>query len=194
MRSLVVTSALPGEGKSTIALGLATSAARLHKRVLLIDGDLRSPSLHKKLNLPNDRGLSTLLASNGTISSHDVIQSSNSTIDILTAGPIPSDSVTLLSSEWMQKLIAKFEQDYDLVIIDSPPILGTVDTIQLASYAGGVVAVARIDRITRGEFSQAISVLQKLNLIGVIANAVKELPHNYNYKSIGVDDEDDDEE
>jgi succinoglycan biosynthesis transport protein ExoP len=194
VRSLVVTSALPHEGKSTIALGLATSAARLHKRVLLIDGDMRSPSLHKNLNLPNDRGLSTLLTSKGAITSDEVIQSSNSTIDILTAGPIPSDSVTLLSSEWMQTLISKFEQDYDLVIIDSPPVLGTVDTIQLASYADGVVAVARIDRITRGEFSQSISVLQKLNLIGVIANAVKELPHNYNYKSIAVEEDEDEEE
>ncbi|MBD2175813.1 CpsD/CapB family tyrosine-protein kinase [Pseudanabaena sp. FACHB-1998] len=189
VRSLVITSALPGEGKSTIALGLATCAARLHKRVLLIDADMRSPTLHKKLNLPNDRGLSTLLASNGNIDSRDVIQSSNSTIDILTAGPIPSDSVTLLSSEWMQKLISRFEQEYDLVIIDSPPVLGTVDTIQIASCSGGVVAVGRIDRITRGEFSQAISVLQKLNLIGVIANAVKELPHSY--KSVDEDDEED---
>jgi polysaccharide biosynthesis transport protein len=188
VRSLVITSALPGEGKSTIALGLATSAARLHKRVLLIDADMRSPSLHKKLNLPNERGLSTLLSSKGTVDSQDVIQSSNSAIDILTAGPIPSDSVTLLSSEWMQKLISQFEQDYDLVIIDSPPVLGTVDTIQIASCSGGVVSVARIDRITRGEFSQSISILQKLNLIGVIANAVKELPHSYN--PVGIGDED----
>ncbi|WP_271253989.1 GumC family protein [Pseudanabaena sp. Chao 1811] len=192
VRSLVITSALPNEGKSTIALGLATSAARLHKRVLLIDADLRAPTLHKKLNLPNERGLSTLLASKGSIDSRDVIQSSNTTIDILTSGPIPSDSVTLLSSEWMQKLISSFEQEYDLVIIDSPPILGTVDTIQIASCSGGVVAVARIDRITRGEFSQAISILQKLNLIGVIANAVKELPHSY--KSVASDEEEEEED
>jgi len=192
VRSLVITSALPNEGKSTIALGLATSAARLHKRVLLIDADLRAPTLHKKLNLPNERGLSTLLASKGSLDSRDVIQSSNTTIDILTSGPIPSDSVTLLSSEWMQKLISSFEQEYDLVIIDSPPILGTVDTIQIASCSGGVVAVARIDRITRGEFSQAISILQKLNLIGVIANAVKELPHSY--KSVASDEEEEEED
>ena len=188
LRSLVITSALPGEGKSTIAVGIATSAARLHKRVLLIDADMRSPTLHKNLNLPNERGLSTLLASKGTVNSQDVIQSSNSTIDILTAGPIPSDSVTLLSSEWMQTLISSFEQEYDLVIIDSPPVLGTVDTIQIVSCSGGVIAVGRIDRITRGEFAQAISVLQKFNLVGIIANGVKELPHSY--KSVDINDED----
>ncbi|NUN65101.1 polysaccharide biosynthesis tyrosine autokinase [Pseudanabaena biceps] len=193
VRSLVITSALPGEGKSTIAIGLATSAARLHKRVLLVDADMRSPTLHKKLNLPNERGLSTLLASKGSIDSRDVIQTSNSTIDILTAGPIPSDSVTLLSSEWLQKLIASFEETYDLVIIDSPPVLGTVDTIQIASCSGGVIAVARIDRITRGEFSQAISVLQKLNLIGVIANAVKDLPHSYKTAIVNPQEQNDED-
>ena len=184
VRSLVITSALSGEGKSTIAIGLATCAARLHKRVLLIDADMRKPTLHKKLNLSNARGLSTLLASQGSIDSRDVIQSSNTTIDILTAGPIPKDSVTLLSSEWLQQLISSFEEDYDFVIIDSPPVLGTVDTIQIATCSSAVVAVGRIDRITRGEFTQAISILQKLNLIGVIANGVKELPHIYSDEEI----------
>ncbi len=89
----------------------------------------------------------------------------------------------------MQTLVSSFEQDYDLVIIYSPPILGTVDTIQIASCCGGVVSVARIDRITRGEFSQAISILQKLNLIGVIANAVKDLPNSY--KSVAISDDED---
>ena len=189
VRSLVITSALSGEGKSTIAIGLATCAARLHKRVLLIDADMRKPTLHKKLNLPNARGLSTLLASQGSVDSRDVIQSSNTTIDILTAGPIPKDSVTLLSSEWLQQLMSSFEEDYDIVIIDSPPVLGTVDTIQIATCSSAVVTVGRIDRITRGEFTQAISILQKLNLIGVIANGVKELPHIYSADE--VDDNED---
>jgi polysaccharide biosynthesis transport protein len=179
LRSVVITSALPAEGKSTLALGLATSAARLHQRVLLIDADLRSPSLHNLLQLPNDRGLSTLLTSNGTIPSSDIIQSSNSNIDILTSGPIPSDSVNLLSSEWMKKLVSVFEQTYDLVIIDSPPVLGTVDTIQIASFCGGVLMVGRIDRVTRSEFTQAADVMKRLNLLGVVANGVENINKPY---------------
>jgi polysaccharide biosynthesis transport protein len=179
LRSIVITSALPAEGKSTIALGLATSAARLHQRVLLIDADMRSPSLHSFLRLPNERGLSTLLASNGTVPSTDIIQSSNSNIDILTAGPIPSDTVNLLSSEWMRKLISVFEQTYDLVIVDSPPILGTVDAIQVSTFCGGVLMVGRIDVVTRSEFAQASEVMKRLNLLGVIANGVSNLPKPY---------------
>ncbi|CAN1210552.1 Capsular biosynthesis protein [Tumidithrix helvetica PCC 7403] len=189
LRSLVISSSLPDEGKSTIALGLATSAARLHQRVLLVDADLRSPSLHKFLKLPNDRGLSTLLTSNGTVLSTDIIQSSNSNIDILTSGPIPTDSVNLLSSEWMRKLVSVFEQTYDLVIVDSPPILGTVDAIQIASFCSGVLLVGRIDRVTRSEFAQATEVMKRFNPIGVIANGVNNRPKTY----IAKDDDNEDE-
>ncbi len=109
----MVTSAIAGEGKSTLALGLALSAARLHQRVLLIDADLRHPNLHQILNLPNEQGLSTLLESDATVPNHTGIQSSGAYIDILTAGPIPTDSANLLSSQRMQELMAKFEDTYD---------------------------------------------------------------------------------
>ncbi|CAN1209665.1 Capsular biosynthesis protein [Tumidithrix helvetica PCC 7403] len=189
LRSLAITSALAGEGKSTIALSLATSAARLHQRVLLVDADLRAPSLHKLLKIPNDRGLSTLLTSNGTVLSTDIIQSSNSNIDVLTSGPIPTDSVNLLSSEWMRKLASVFEQTYDLVIVDSPPILGAVDAIQIASFCSGVLMVGQIDRVTRSEFAQATEVMKRFNLIGVIANGVNNRPKVYMAKERDIDNE-----
>ncbi|MEE3716419.1 polysaccharide biosynthesis tyrosine autokinase [Tumidithrix elongata RA019] len=179
LRSVVVTSALSGEGKSTIALGLATSAARLHQRVLLVDADLRSPSLHKFLQLPNERGLSTLLTSNGSVPSTEIIQASNSNIDILTSGPIPTDSVNLLSSEWMKKLMSVFEQTYDLVIVDAPPVLGIVDAIQIGSICNGGLMIGRIDLVTRSEFAQATEVMKRLNLLGVIANGVTNRPNTY---------------
>lgn len=170
LKSLVVTSALAGEGKTTLALGLATTAARLHQRVLLIDTDLRRPSLHKQLNLPNDQGLSTLLTSNATLPSQTSIQYSESCIDVLTSGPTPADPVKLLSSPRMKELLAAFEQNYDLVLLDAPPVLGMVDAIQAASLCSGVVLVGRIGRVTRTEVVQATEMLSKSNVIGVIAN------------------------
>jgi polysaccharide biosynthesis transport protein len=168
--SLMITSALDSEGKSTIALGLAISAARLHQRVLLIDADLRQPTLHQQLNLPNEHGLSTLLESDTTLPTPSSIQSSNSYIDILTSGPIPADPVHLLSSPRMQELMEAFEQTYDLVVLNAPPVLGMVDALLAASYCQGVVLVARIDRVTKTALTEATTMLSKLNTIGVIAN------------------------
>jgi len=172
LRSLVITSALAGEGKSTIALGLAMTAGRLHQRVLLVDADLRRPNLHRQLNLPNEQGLSTLLAGDVPISDADdiPISATYSNISILTAGPTPTDPAKLLSSRRMGELMTVFEQTYDLVLLDAPPILGIVDAILAASFCGGVLLVGRIGQVTRTELGQAMSTLDKLNVIGVIAN------------------------
>jgi capsular exopolysaccharide synthesis family protein len=175
LKSIVVTSALAGEGKSTLILGLATSAARLHQRVLLIDADLRRPSLHKLLNLPNDRGLSTLLTSDASIPKlvDEFDSDARSNISVLTSGPTPSDPAKLLSSQRMREVIAAFEASYDLVLLDAPPVLGMVDAILAASCCRGVVLVGRIDQVTRSELTQATAMLSKLNVIGVVANGAK---------------------
>ena len=167
---LIITSALDGEGKSTIALGLAISAARLHQRVLLIDADFHQPMLHKQLNLPNEYGLSTLLESNATMPIRSHIPGSDLYIDILTSGSIPHDSVNLLSSPQMQRLMTGFEQAYDLVLVNAPPVLGMVDSLLLASCFRGVVLVARIDLVTKTSLTETTAMLKKLNAIGMIAN------------------------
>lgn len=181
LKSLVITSALAGEGKSAIALGLAISAARLHQRVLLIDADLRRPSLHKELNLPNDRGLSTLLTSDVSLRDETNVQISrqHNNISILTAGPTPLDPAQLLSSQRMRELMANFEQSYDLVLLDAPPVLGIVDAILAASFCSGAVLVGRIGRVTRTELTQATNMLHKLNVIGVVANGADGLSNAY---------------
>ncbi len=170
LRSIMITSALAGEGKSTLALGLALSAARLHQRVLLIDADLRHPNLHQMLNLPNEQGLSTLLESDANVPNHTGIQSSGAYIDILTAGPVPIDSANLLSSQRMRELMEKFEDTYDLILVDAPPVLGMVDAILAASFCSGVLLVSRMGKVTRTELTQATAMLSKLNTIGVVAN------------------------
>ncbi len=181
-KSLVITSALAGEGKSTLALGLAMSAARLHQRVLLIDADLRRPSLHKQLNLPNEQGLSTLLASDRPITEEQsYIQPAiaYSNISILTAGPTPNDPAKLLSSQRMAELISTFEESYDLVLLDAPPVLGIVDAILTASFCSGVLMVGRMGQVTRSELTRATNMLHKLNVIGVIANGAEISANSY---------------
>ena len=178
-KSLMVTSALAGEDKSTLALGLALSAARLHQRVLLIDADLRRPNLHELLNIPNEQGLSNLLASDASVPSQSSIQSSGAYIDILTAGSTPTDPANLLSSKRMKELMAVFEQRYDLIVLDAPPVLGMVDAILTASFCTGVVLVSRINQVKKSELTQATAMLSKLNVIGVVASDAKGSTNGY---------------
>ncbi len=179
LKSLVITSAVPDEGKSTLSVGLAFSAARLHQRVLLIDTDLRRPTLHEKLNLSNDRGLSNLLTGNANTPNIHNVSILGSSIDVITSGPIPVDPISLLSGQQLKRLIANFEENYDLVLLDTPPVLGLVDTIQAASCCSGSLLVVKIDRVTKAQIAEATSLLSKLNLVGIIANGDKDNTTKY---------------
>ncbi len=182
LKSIVITSALAGEGKSTIALGLAISAARLHQRVLLIDADLRRPGLHKQLELPNEQGLSNLLSSDRAISQNAIQPAStysDLSISVLTAGPAPTDPVKLLSSKRMRELMLMFEQSYDLVIVDAPPALGIVDAMLAASFCDGALFVGRIGQVSRNEITQAAAAMSRLNVIGIVANGAQNTSNAY---------------
>ncbi|MBV8883057.1 MAG: polysaccharide biosynthesis tyrosine autokinase [Chroococcidiopsidaceae cyanobacterium CP_BM_RX_35] len=181
LKSLTLTSAVAGEGKTTLSLALALSAARLHQRVLLIDADLRRPHLHQRLKLPNQQGLSTLLTNDVSLPIKSSIQSSDAYIDVLTAGPMPDDPANLLSSPRMWELMALFEQTYDLVLVDAPPLLGMPDAILAASLCSGVVLVSRMGAVTKTELAHATAMLSRLNVIGVIANEASGPGNGYNY-------------
>jgi polysaccharide biosynthesis transport protein len=177
--SIVITSALAGEGKSTLVLGLALSAARSHQRVLVIDADLRRPVLHERLDIPNEHGLSVLLEQSRLPLRPIRLTIMGSQIDVIPAGPEPSDPVRLLSSQRMRQLMAIFEEKYDLVLIDAPPIVGRVDAVEIASVCSGVVMVGRLDRVTQAELSQATAMLNQLNVLGIVANGAKSYPGQY---------------
>lgn len=179
LKSLVITSALPAEGKSTFIVGLALSAARLHQRVLLIDADLRRPTLHQQLHLSNDQGLATILANETSEVVPQQVALFGAEIDVLTAGPIPPDPVQLLSCQRMKQLMTRFEQGYDLVLVDTPPIRGIVDAMQVASFCQGVVLVARLDRVTQSELTEATQMLSSLKAIGVVANGASSYANPY---------------
>ena len=166
----MITSALSGEGKSTSTLGLAVSAAKMHQRVLVIDANLRNPSLHSTLELSNDWGLSLLLLEERNAKVNDYVQPVHPAIDVLTAGPVPDDTVKLLSSGRMKELLQTFTRNYDLVLIDASSILDTVDARILASLCNGILMVGRMGKIRQSELVQATEILNNLNLVGIIAN------------------------
>jgi polysaccharide biosynthesis transport protein len=168
-KSLMVTSAGTGEGKSSLVLGFAASAVRMHQRVLIIDANWHNPTLHKVLNLSNEWGLSLLLVDEENQSFQDYIQPIHPSIDVLTAGLMPEDALTLLSSSRMKELLDSFEQIYDVVLIDTPQILKTIDARLLATLSKGIVMVERMGQVNRGELAEAIAILDQHNLIGAIA-------------------------
>jgi len=169
LKSVMVTSAVAGEGKTTLALGLALSAARSQKRVLLIDADLRNPSIGQKMGLSNKRGLTILLASIET-PLPVTVSLAGTRLDILTAGPRSDDPVRLLNSHRMIELAAKFEQQYDLIVFDSSAVLGRVDALQIASLCQGVVTVSRLRQATQTNVAQAVSILARVNRLGIVVN------------------------
>ncbi len=169
-QSLMITSASSGEGKSTSTLGLAVSAARMHTRVLVIDANLRKPCLHSILELSNDWGLSLLLLEEKNSKVSDYVQPVHPAIDVLTAGPVPDDTVKLLTSGRMKELLEIFTRSYDLVLIDASSILDTVDARILASLCNGIIMVGRMGKIKQSELIQATEILHSLNLVGIIAN------------------------
>jgi capsular exopolysaccharide synthesis family protein len=170
LKSVLITSALGREGKSLLSLGLALSGARLHQRVLLIDANFRHPNLHQILHLPNESGLSTVLSGETTSPLVHSLSILGSDLDVLTAGSQLDDPVKLLSSQRWRELMTRLEQQYDWILIDAAPILGTVDVLQTASACQGIVMVSRLEQITQTELSQAIGMLSRLNVLGIVAN------------------------
>ena len=179
LSSLLVTSALAEEGKTTLSIGLALSAARSHQRVLLIDANFRNPSLHQYLGLLNIQGLSTQLHPNlshwnKTKISPVSLSYSGTSVDVLLAGAVPEDPMSLLSSVQMRQVLEKAEKTYDLVIVDAPAISGLADGLQLASMCDASILVSRLDQITQTDLTHAMAMLDQVNTIGIVANGHRE--------------------
>ncbi len=137
-RSLAITSTRPAEGKSTTALAVATMLARAHKKVILVDGDMRSPSVHHLGGVDHDRGLSNYLAGQDDISQL-TFEMTDLGFTGMSAGPIPPNAAELLTGHRLQVLIAQLLESYDHVVIDSPPVMGLADAPLIASRVEGVI-------------------------------------------------------
>jgi capsular exopolysaccharide synthesis family protein len=172
-KSLVVTSSVPGEGKSTTAINLAVSLADAGSRVILVDADLRRPSVADYLGVEGRAGLTTVLI--GRADLEDVIQPwRDSGLHILPSGQVPPNPSELLGSTVMVDLLAKLEADYDVVLLDTPPLLPVTDATILTKLVGGAVVVVGADRIHKAQLAEALETLEiaGAQLHGLVLNKI----------------------
>jgi receptor protein-tyrosine kinase len=184
VRSCVVSSATPADGKSTVAFNLAKGAAAMGKRVLLIDADLRNPKLHKMMGLPNETGLSQALTQEEIDIYQTILVSPiDDNLFVLTAGAIPPDPTRLLSSKKMKALMDEFEQTFDLVLYDTPPLIGLADANLLAAHTNGLMMVVGVEKTERRAVEYAWREIQMAGVpvLGMVANGDKQPSHYYAY-------------
>jgi len=175
VHSLVVSSAMPGDGKTTVALSLAQAAAAMGQRVLLVDANLHFPQLHMRLGLPNRQGLSNLLRQN--LDMNNLIQRSplQDNLFVLTSGQLLPNASRLMASAQMQRLMAQFQANFDLVIYDTPHLLGPADTNFLAEHTDGILMVVGVGKTNRSKVMQVLARLRVFHLpiLGVVANHIE---------------------
>ena len=184
-RVMLITSVSPGEGKSTTASNIACSYAQMGMKVLLVDADLRKPSLHKKLRLPNKSGLADFLAGEDDLVGITQPVKDVDGLYVITAGNLNNDPVSLLSYEHMAYLTSQAATRFDYVIIDTPPIKGFADTLILTSLASSTLVVAKEGNMDAREIKHALEQLYRVknNVIGFLMIDSKNKATNQKYYS-----------
>lgn len=179
-KTILFTSSQPSEGKSTTSMAIAAGIARLGRKVVLLDVDLRRPALHKGfdgLAGGNSQGMTTLLTAQGTID--EVLRDTDvETLKVITSGPIPPSPTELLSSNRMQLLLEELKERFDCVVLDSPPILGLADAPLMAALVDGVVLVIQSDRSRRGSLKASVRRVRGLHTTVLGAVLTKFDPSN----------------
>jgi len=180
IRSTTVTSALSGDGKSTTAVNLATAAAERAQRVLLIDADLRRPSVAEYLGIDGGVGLTNVLL--GSATPAEAIQRVGS-VDVLPSGMLPPNVTQLVTSAAMARLFEELLLRYDFVVVDAPPLLPVVDALTFAKLTDGALLVARQRVTRRKQFALALESLQNVGatVLGVVLNDVSRTTGGYGY-------------
>ncbi len=174
LRSILMTSAVPSEGKSTVAAHLAVSHAEQRHKTLLIDGDMRRPSAHKLFDVSNAAGLSTVVTGNATWRELLIKPGPDLELYILPAGPVKRQAAELVG-QLLPRLLEEASEDFDLVILDAPPLLGFPEPLQMAAAVDGVIVVAKAGQTDRAGVAEVLSTLDGLraNVVGVILNEVR---------------------
>jgi polysaccharide biosynthesis transport protein len=181
-RTIIVTSGQPEEGKSTVVSNLAWTLAQAGQRVILIDADLRKPMLHKIFDLTNEFGLTNLLTNQDDMSITDqTIHSVAPNLWVVPSGPQPPNPSELLSSKRMEMLVWLFQQDYDWVLFDTPPVLTVTDPLALAPRTDGVLLVAEGKRSRRDMLAKSRSALETVGarILGIAVNKLDSRAEGY---------------
>ena len=178
---IVITSSEPGEGKSTTAGNLALCMAQGDKKVILIDCDLRKPSLHKKFKVSNLVGLSDVIIGKENLLS--AIHRYNKNLVLLTSGKIPPNPSEMLSSKAMESLLEELKGAFDYIILDTPPVQAVTDSQILSTKADGTILVVRAERTKKDSVNNAINLLKKVNanIIGTVLNGINVSRNKYYY-------------
>lgn len=175
IRSIAVTSATSGDGKSIVAANLAKIAAQAGQKVLLVDANLRHPQVHHALGLVNTKGLSEVLSEGIDLS--DVVgqASREENLFVITAGETPQNPTQLFSSQRMENFVERTHTNYDLVIYDAPHIMGLLDTSILANRVDGVLMVAGLGKTIRSSLQQAVEELKAArgSILGIVADTIE---------------------
>ncbi|MFC9333923.1 polysaccharide biosynthesis tyrosine autokinase [Arthrobacter sp. NPDC057009] len=188
-KAVLVTSSLPGEGKSTTATNLAIALAQAGQTVALVDADLRRPMVAEYLGLERNAGLTTALIGQADI--NDLLQQwGNDNLYVLAAGQIPPNPSELLGTDRMKQLIVGLEDSFDAVIIDAPPLLPVTDAAVLAQQVGGVVLVVGAQKVRSTDLEKSLAALELIDgdLLGVVLNRLPAKgPDSYAYSYYGND-------
>lgn len=187
VKVIMVTSASPGEGKSTTAANIAVTYAQAGHKVMVLELDLRKPTVHKTFNVTNRAGISHVLTKQADL--EEVIRATDiPNIDIISSGPIPPNPAELLGSNQLIRVLSELKQVYDMIILDTPPLLAVTDAQLVATNCDGVILVVDSGQVKRSAAMDAKEKLDRVNakILGVVLNNVKKKKNdNYYYYYYG---------